>query len=82
MKTKLTLTIEKEVIPKAKEMAQAEGISLSGWIEERLKDSIHEHEKPKESPLLKWKGVFQDLRDPGAARKAYLAKHFGLREME
>ena len=82
MKTKLTLTIEKEVIPKAKKMAQAEGKSLSSWIEERLKVSIHEHEKPKESPMVKWKGVFQDLKDPYAARKAYLTQHFGVREGE
>jgi len=82
MKTKLTLTIEREVIPKAKAMAQAEGKSLSGWVEEQLKDSIREHEKPKESPMLKWKGVFGDLKDSEAAQKAYLTQSFGVIEQE
>ena len=82
MKTKLTLTIEKEVIPKAKEMAKAEGKSLSSWVEEQLRDSIREHAKPKESPVLKWKGVFGDLKDSDAAQKAYLPRTLGQEEQE
>lgn len=37
MKTKLTVTIDEEVLPKAKEYARRQGVSLSGLIEEGLR---------------------------------------------
>lgn len=37
MKTKLTVTIDEDVVPKAKEFARREGVSLSQLIEQALR---------------------------------------------
>ncbi|AEV34082.1 hypothetical protein Oweho_3129 [Owenweeksia hongkongensis DSM 17368] len=47
MKTKLTLSIEKEVIEEAKVLAKENGTTLSAMLEQYLKDYILEHEYPK-----------------------------------
>ena len=38
MKTKLTVTIDEELLPKAKEHARSLGVSLSQLIEQALRD--------------------------------------------
>ena len=37
MKTKLTITVDREVLPRAKRYARARGVSLSSLIEEALR---------------------------------------------
>ena len=39
-KTKLTVTIDSEVLPRAKEYARAHGVSLSSLIEEALREAL------------------------------------------
>ena len=41
-KTKLTVTIDSEVLPQAKEYARARGVSLSSVIEQILRDALKE----------------------------------------
>ena len=56
MKTKLTLTIEEDLIPKAKRYAEAQNDSLSGLVEKALRDLT----RSKEIPFSKrWGGKFK-----------------------
>lgn len=56
MKTKVTLTIDKEILPKAKNYAQAHGSSLSQLIENSLIDMSHENDRPFSK---RWRGKFE-----------------------
>jgi hypothetical protein len=59
MKTKLTLTIEENLIPKAKRYAEAQNDSLSGLVEKALRDLT----RSKEIPFSKrWGGKFKASR--------------------
>lgn len=53
MTTKLTLTVEKEVIERAKSYAKASGRSLSELIEQYLDTITQENKQQKISPKLK-----------------------------
>ena len=53
MKTKLTVTIDEELLPKAKEHARSLGVSLSQLIEQALRD-LSEAEAPSFSE--RWRG--------------------------
>lgn len=53
MTTKLTLTIEKEVIERAKSYAKQTGRSLSELIEQHLDTITQENNSQKVSPKLK-----------------------------
>ena len=53
MKTKLTVTIDEEVIPKAKRYARSRGVSLSRLIEQALLELI---ESERLSFTAKWRG--------------------------
>lgn len=53
MTTKLTLTVEKSIIEKAKAYARKTGRSLSELIESYLKTIIEENGNKKMSPKLK-----------------------------
>ena len=46
-KTKLTVTIDSEVLPRAKEYARAHGVSLSALIEEALRDALEAEAAPE-----------------------------------
>lgn len=59
MKTKLTLTVEKDLIPKAKRYAQARGGSLSGLVEKALQDITQTDET---SFSKQWRGKFKASR--------------------
>ena len=63
MNTKLTLTIEQDVIQKAKEYAKGKNRSLSDIIENYLKILTQENKEPKKSklsPIVKsLKGSFE-----------------------
>jgi post-segregation antitoxin (ccd killing protein) len=56
VKTKLTLTIDAQLIPKAKRYARARGVSLSSVVEEALQRFASD-----ESPSFveRWRGRFE-----------------------
>ena len=56
MRTKLTVTIDEDLIPKAKERARMEGLSLSRLIERALRNLTAENE-PTFSQ--RWRGRFR-----------------------
>jgi hypothetical protein len=67
MKTKLTLTIEETLIPKAKRYAEAQNDSLSGLVEKALRDLT----QSKEIPFSKrWSGKFKTSRRASTRYKA------------
>ena len=43
-KTKLTVTIDSEVLPRAKEYARAQGVSLSALIEQSLREALEDEQ--------------------------------------
>lgn len=59
MKTKLTLTIEKDLIPQAKRYAEARRGSLSGLVEKALQDITQTEEIPFSK---QWRGKFKASR--------------------
>ncbi len=71
MKTKLTVTIDEELLPTAKRYARAQGVSLSQLIETTLRDLS----SPKGLPFSqRWRGKFRpagrgDERYNALARK-------------
>ena len=56
MKEKLNLTIDSDLIPKSKEFARANGLSLSQLVEELLRQATIEHSTTFAS---KWRGKFR-----------------------
>jgi hypothetical protein len=65
MKTKLTVTVDRDLIPVAKQMARERGVSLSSIIEGALRQ-MTEPLAPTFSQ--RWKGAFEwtDREDPRA----------------
>ena len=59
MKTKLTLTIEEDLILKAKRYAEAQNASLSGLVEKAFRDLTRSEEKPFSK---RWSGKFKASR--------------------
>ncbi|KPQ18879.1 MAG: toxin-antitoxin system antidote component [Algoriphagus marincola HL-49] len=67
MNTKLTLTLEKDVIEKAKEYAAQQGQSLSSLVEnyfkllvlEKKEDSVKKERKPLPESFLKLEGCLK-----------------------
>ena len=71
MKKKLTITVDAELIPRAKRYARSRRVSLSSLIEQSLRDMAGE-DTPSFSS--RWRGRFQaanrdDLRYDKLARK-------------
>ena len=71
MKKKLTVTIDAEVLPRAKRFARSNGVSLSSLIERSLRDVT---EDETSTFATKWRGRFKavgrdDLRYDALARK-------------
>jgi len=58
-KAKLTVTIDEEMIPKAKEQARSQGVSLSDFIERALRGLILEKRRPFSA---RWRGRFKAAR--------------------
>ena len=58
-KAKLTVTIDEELIPKAKEQARSQGVSLSDFIERALRGLILEKRRPFSA---RWRGRFKAAR--------------------
>lgn len=74
MKTKLTLTLEEDLIPLAKKLAKEKGSSLSNLIEESLQNLIAES---MPSFSKKWRGTFSINRNIDT-RRSYLSKRYKL----
>jgi len=69
MKTKLTLTIEEEIVKKAKIISKKKKSSLSKIIENFLKNFIENEQNIKITPnVLKLKGI---LKDKNISEKDY-----------
>lgn len=64
MKTKLTLTIDRELIPKAKKIAEARGVSLSSIVEDTFRRLQLDESEPFSS---KWRGRFRVKTPPAEA---------------
>ena len=56
MKTKLTITVDADLIPRAKRWAQARGVSLSSVIEDALRELAAEESI---SFVERWRGAFE-----------------------
>ena len=69
LKTKLTVTIDEELLPKAKDYARSRGVSLSQLIERALRE-MSEAEHPSFSE--RWRGKLRaaDRRDERYRRLA------------
>ena len=55
MKAKLTITVDREILPQAKRYARARGVSLSSLIEDALR-RMGEPDRP--SFAARWRGRF------------------------
>ncbi len=67
MKTKLTLTVEKSLISRAKTLADARSTSISSLVENYLSNLIiQEHQ----SFSQKWKGSFRQTQHAALTRTA------------
>ena len=73
MKQKLTITVDAELIPKAKRYARARGVSLSSLVEQSLKQ-MTKGEKPSFSS--RWRGKFRPVERKGDPRYDALAKKY------
>ena len=73
MKQKLTITVDAELLPKAKRYARSQGVSLSSLIEKALRETAGEYSPSFSS---RWRGEFQPAErdDPRyeALAKKYL----------
>lgn len=68
MKTKLTLTVDEEVIRRAKEVARNSGVSLSGLIENSLLQLIqHEQRETETGPTTLIRSLKGSIRIPANA---------------
>ncbi|HEX7184876.1 MAG TPA: DUF6364 family protein [Thermoanaerobaculia bacterium] len=72
MKTKLTVTIDEELIPKAKRYARQRGISLSQLIETSLRSTTEGEETTFSQ---RWRGKFEPANRDDERYKA-LAKRY------
>jgi hypothetical protein len=72
LKTKLTITVDAELLPRAKRYARRRGVSLSSIIEQALRDLAAE-EAP--SFVRRWRGRFQPA-DRDDERFRALAKKY------
>ena len=73
MKQKLTITIEADLIPKAKRYARVRGVSLSSLVEQSLK-AITKEEAPSFS--TRWRGKFRASQRKNDPRYEALAKKY------
>jgi hypothetical protein len=72
MKTKLTVTIDRDVVPRAKRYARMRGVSLSQLIELALREL---GEEPTSSFSDRWKGAFAPAQRSDDLYKALARKH-------
>ena len=72
MKTKLTITVDRELVPKAKRYARSKGVSLSSLIEMELRDLVS-GEAP--SFASRWRGEFEPAGLGGPRYEALARKY-------
>ncbi len=72
MKTKVTITVDDELVPRAKRYARSQGTSLSGLIERTLRDMSA---PAAETFTSRWRGRFRPARRKDA-RYRHLAKKY------
>lgn len=72
MKTKLTITVDRDVLPKAKRYARARGVSLSSLIEDALRQ-MAEPDRP--SFVGKWRGRFAPAEKDDERYRALAEKY-------
>jgi post-segregation antitoxin (ccd killing protein) len=72
LKKKLTITVDSEVLPLAKQYARSQGVSLSSLIEQSLRE-MAKQDGPSFSS--RWRGEFREARIEDARYRA-LAKKF------
>ena len=72
MKKKLTITIDAELLPKAKRYARARGVSLSSLIEAGLRDLAMDESR---SFSERWRGEFCAAERDDARYEALAKKH-------
>ena len=72
MKAKLTVTIDEDLIPKAKEQARSQGLSLSDLIERALRGLTLEK---RQSFSARWRGGFKAARRKDDRYKALAEKY-------
>ena len=74
VKTKVTLSVDKSLVSFGKEYAARHATSLSGILEDTLRDR-----KASEQPTFaqKWRGKLKKAHRPGDARMRALEKKYG-----
>lgn len=81
MATKLTLSIDKTVIERAKKISHQKGKSISKLVEEYL-DSLSRKNESKSSTIQKLSGILRNKMPQNVAWKkekmSYLKKRYGL----
>ena len=72
MKTKLTITVDSELLPRAKRYARSRGVSLSSLIEASLRE-VAEEDTP--SFASRWRGRFEAAHRDGSRYEALARKY-------
>jgi hypothetical protein len=72
VKTKLTVTIDEHLVPKAKRFARSRGLSLSQLIENALREMGAGEATPFSQ---RWRGRFRPAAREGERYRALAAKH-------
>ena len=75
MKTRLNLTIDEELLPKFKEYASVEGVSISQLVEDMLREKLEPENF--QSFSSKWRGKFK-IVEKKEVRYETLAKRYSL----
>jgi post-segregation antitoxin (ccd killing protein) len=72
MKTKLTVTVDRDLLPRAKRYARARGVSLSRLIEDALRAASA---GDTESFAARWRGKFKPARRSDSRYSALAEKY-------
>ena len=73
MKQKLTITVDGDLLPKAKRYARSRGVSLSSLVEQSLREMAREDES---SFTSRWRGKFREAEREGDPRYDSLARKY------
>ena len=72
MKKKLTITVDGELLPRAKQYARSRGVSLSSLVEASLRELAAEDAA---SFASRWRGRFQEARRDDGRYEALARKY-------
>ena len=72
MKVKLTITIDKDLVPQAKRYAHSRGVSLSHVIEDGLQELVADRPQPFSQ---RWRGRFRPAARDDARYRALANKY-------